>query len=66
MAITYGNGCRCSVCESWECFRGFGRTGSNPPFDNGWQRSSRHKDIHPPRTMPNSLTAIAAYSEQVG
>jgi hypothetical protein len=41
-------------------------TGSRPPFPQGWQRASLHMASHDPRTHPNRLTAMAAYSEQVG
>lgn len=44
----------------------FYRTGSNPPAQNGWQRSSRLAPIQTPRAVPYFTTACSMYSEQVG
>ena len=41
-------------------------TGSNPPWLQGLQRSSRQPASTSPRSMPNRSIACAAYSEHEG
>ena len=42
------------------------RTGSYPPWQNGWHRASRLNPNHTPRATPYFATASIMYSEQVG